>query len=837
MKLSGILVVLSSVFRVCHAESAYELLEDIKNQQDLSGVKYMYEIPEHYEKPTGQFHQYFNHYKVKQEITSDSRNAGALKLQDNKTLYYNDEELNEYGFIDFDLPLGELRQIDEDVFDQVITPEYTSLCKLESMAEEGDLDAIKIVADIHTMGLYDIQVDLQRAQSLYVELTKSSSREMQGYGHFMLAVFYSAGLFGKVEKDVAKGLIHYKFASDLGNIQAQMAMAHKYMFGINVTKDFDMAVYYFSLVSAQSTFASKQTDFHAPLVDKFNIRWSDVKDGVYGAFASQYLDSITYFEKFKDYEEIKKFTAHNAFSEEPVEDYTLGNDETLDAFSVMYFKTQKNYRGDYLHARDLESAFENAKLCVANGLKEPEVKLFYDEVMREQNSNYTSTPKDSTLGFLTAPEITPLTIFVGRCSQYLAHMYMNGEGGAEKNDKDAFFYAYLGRKMTYGQSFVNDLVIMLYNGIGTQNNTEMAIKTVHSTFKYASSRYLKALITITETGLDASSMALLTASAPYYSLAMRKMIELYESGTVPEITSETICKHFNSYFKLAENDYFDFRLPFYAFINAKANDITSNNMWTAMVGMAIASELGYETAQSSLGYILYPTNGEFGKRSFKDSEYAQTKIYTAKRYLEAISYFEQSAIHTNRDSINILGDMYYNGLHRGVPKDDPLWGEELWKYLLPVSKLNETSDTLIFKLITKLWDTKSKIPKLTSSDFQDSTTIIPRDIDRAIAQYHEASSTGSHMGSFNIGWAYEYGIGVVQDLHLAKRYYDLALTRSTEAYVPVKIAVLRIKFKAMLWNWIGFDGRGVKELRLDKKTWSDRLQFLKRWFTDDPKNT
>jgi TPR repeat protein len=45
---------------------------------------------------------------------------------------------------------------------------------------------------------------------------------------------------------------------------------------------------------------------------------------------------------------------------------------------------------------------------------------------------------------------------------------------------------------------------------------------------------------------------------------------------------------------------------------------------------------------------------------------------------------------------------------------------------------------------------------------------------------------------FNLGYMYERGLGLPRDLHLAKRYYDLALEAAPEAWLPVQLARLQL---------------------------------------------
>ena len=48
---------------------------------------------------------------------------------------------------------------------------------------------------------------------------------------------------------------------------------------------------------------------------------------------------------------------------------------------------------------------------------------------------------------------------------------------------------------------------------------------------------------------------------------------------------------------------------------------------------------------------------------------------------------------------------------------------------------------------------------------------------------------------------HENGVAVAQDFHMAKRYYDLALETNAEAYLPVKLSLLKLRARSY-WNSI-----------------------------------
>lgn len=842
-------------------ENAHAALQKLKEESQIVD-KYRYEIPSLDSlKDYTFFHEYFNSYKIAND-TENIENGFLIEIENVTTIFMDMNELENYGKTDFDLPLGELPQVDHDVFDQVNTNLSSNQLSAYQylLSQHGDIDSLRILADIHTFGFYDIPVNLNFSQECYLKIIELDNDDMKTKSHanFMLAVFYSTGLFGKVERDVAKGLIHYRLSADDGNIQSQMALAYKYMFGINVSEDADLALYYFSMIKQKvedylqdfkTVIPNRESNDPTGKLDlifahnfnKFNLRWSDLVDKLYGTEVSQAVDTIRYFETFKDYEQLKRYTISGSFTDDESEDFSLGDDKVLDAYSMLYFGTQKNYNGDYLHARNYKKAFEFANICVSNGILEPEIDSIFKQFLNEQNQKTSTLQSESTFNFqFSLDSSSPLEIFIGRCSQYLGHMYLRGEG-TEINYEKAYFYTSLGKKLTSTLSFINDYSLMKYYGLGAEQNVEDAIKIFKSNHEYASSTYYYAISQIEEAAkaraftdpdlVGPNLLPFLTSSASYTMLGKRKILEWFENGQT-DIKNDKIVGYYNSYLKLFDFLIFDFRIPFFGFINSnESNLLTSNNLWASLVGMAIGSELGYENSQSSLGSILYPTIGKFESRKVRESN---SHIYTVRRYHEAIEYFKLSALHSNPDSINFLGDLYYNGLYNSTNNNnDPLWDKSWIKYVLPVSyndddKIDVSTNNFILSSISILIN-KVKAMLNYKESIQPSVPLVPRDLSKSISYYRDSSSKGSHLGSFNIGWSYEFGIGVSQDLHLAKRYYDLASTRSNAGYLSVKIAIIRIKLKAILWNLLGYNGRGAKELKLDNKTWRQRITILIGW--------
>lgn len=840
----------------------HDVLEQFKEEYRIkNSVQYDYQVPSEAEiKRDTFFHDYFPYYKTASPKMKNENNSGyMLEIPDSESIFLDYEDIDLYGKIDFKFPYGPLK-LDHSIVNKTVNEHIDELNNLIEI--ENNSEAARILADINLFGLYNTPVDVKQAEALYLRIVNelpNVSAEIEGHAHFMLGVIYSTGVFGNFEKDPAKGLIHYRFAADLNNIQAQMTLAHKYMFAVNVVENYSEAIYYFSLIKERiegkigssmlnvqktpSTIVEEMIFSYN--LNKFDVSWCDFEDGIFGP-ATQALDTLRYFETFDDYEKIKQMGTGSLGDD----DYVADEDETLNAYSLLYFETQKHYNGDYLNARNYDMAFKFANLCVSNGLLEPDVAQSLKNV--EKLNQAKEEFKDSSSGFKFeisfGEDLSPLDLFVGRCAQYLGHMYLRGEG-TEVNYDLAKHYIDIGKNLAGNKPFLSDNGIINYYGLGMEADKKKALEIYEDGIKYASPRYYKALHLIDEfeTQLKTENpdiipekiITMLSTASPYNMLAKRKLIQLYEEGRYTT-EEKSISGVYNSYVKLLDHLYFDFKLPFYSFINSKPEN-DDNKIWTGLVSLAIASEIGYANAQQSLGVILWPTLGKFASKKYRYSDDIYSTVFTAQRFKEAISYLEISAKHYNRDSINYLGDLYYNGLYPSYTEQiqtDPLYNRPWWQYVLPLSSVEEEEKSWLLPKLISLFETIDKIIsplKLTlrsigllrnSSTYTNEIAIVPRDVKKAISYYYDASTLGSHLGSYNVGWAYEFGIGVAQDLNLAKRYYELSLERSNLGYLAVKFAILRLELKAYVWSLIGCDGRGIREINHDGKTWKERFTMI-----------
>ncbi|KAI0251144.1 hypothetical protein BJV78DRAFT_1282662 [Lactifluus subvellereus] len=166
----------------------------------------------------------------------------------------------------------------------------------------------------------------------------------------------------------------------------------------------------------------------------------------------------------------------------------------------------------------------------------------------------------------------------------------------------------------------------------------------------------------------------------------------------------------------------------------------------AMLRWWIAAERGFEIGQNNLAFVLDQDKSMFRRTSFANFFPSND---TARL---ALTQWTRSAAQNNVDALVKVGDYYYHGL--GVP-DEP---ENV------------------------RWE-------------------------KAAGYYQSAADTQvSALAMWNLGWMYEHGYGVLQDFHLAKRHYDIALETNVEAYLPVTLSLFRLHARSIWRTLTGREG-------------------------------
>jgi len=178
------------------------------------------------------------------------------------------------------------------------------------------------------------------------------------------------------------------------------------------------------------------------------------------------------------------------------------------------------------------------------------------------------------------------------------------------------------------------------------------------------------------------------------------------------------------------------------------------NTRKALIGYMMAAEQGSENAQANVAWLLDHTKPRWSPltllSSFRDQ--AKTALGDAAT---ALIYWTRSAKQHNVDSIVKMGDFYLSGIGTYFSAENA------------------------------------------AACYQSATETLPP----------------SAQAMWNLGWMHENGLGINQDFHLAKRYYDQALDTNKEAYLPVQLSLWKLRWRSW-WNHV--TGGGVNGIEDDE---------------------
>jgi SEL1 protein len=186
----------------------------------------------------------------------------------------------------------------------------------------------------------------------------------------------------------------------------------------------------------------------------------------------------------------------------------------------------------------------------------------------------------------------------------------------------------------------------------------------------------------------------------------------------------------------------------------------------AIIRYLMAAEQGSENAQANVAWLLDHSKPRWSPIAWLSSIQQSAKAAIGDAVV-ALIYWTRSAKQNNFDSLVKMGDYYLAGLGTAVSPEN------------------------------------------------------------AAACYQAAAETlQSAQAMWNLGWMHENGVGIDQDFHLAKRFYDQALETNKEAYLPVKLSLWKLRWRSW-WNGITRGGvHGIEEDEQERKrrTFAEWLQ-------------
>ncbi|KAI0160823.1 hypothetical protein GGR57DRAFT_456355 [Xylariaceae sp. FL1272] len=191
----------------------------------------------------------------------------------------------------------------------------------------------------------------------------------------------------------------------------------------------------------------------------------------------------------------------------------------------------------------------------------------------------------------------------------------------------------------------------------------------------------------------------------------------------------------------------------------------------AFLDYVMAAEQGYEKAQNNVAFLLDPTHSVFTIPSWLKRHAAKPKLLQNSAL--ALIYWTRSAIQSNIDSLVKMGDYYLAGI-----------GTEA------------------------AFEKAAQCYAGASEHFQSAQAL------------------------YNLGWMHENGVGLTQDFHLAKRYYDQAKETNEEAYLPVTLSLYKLRARSAWNTFTRGKVNSIHDEPSQKKDWS-LTEWLANFLRDE----
>lgn len=369
---------------------------------------------------------------------------------------------------------------------------------------------------------------------------------------------------------------------------------------------------------------------------------------------------------------------------------------------------------------------------------------------------------------------------------YIGIAYLRGEGADQDFEKAKMWFL---RGVALGESISqNGYGLMHLSGLGS---VQKDLTKAEELFKAAADNENRAAQI--NLGKVLAAKGDMTAAGRLFEAAARSgrieafyyLAQFHEHG----IGRERNCAMATQYYKIVSESV----ETLHSTIPYGIEAYQQGNMEDAIISNIIAAESGYEVGQINVAFLLDKHSRVFSARSiirhglhpllekfrslfpyFQVAESGINSQPSSELSDElALRYYSRSATQQNFEALVKAGDFHLQG-----------YG----------TALNEEK-------AVELWSAAAE------------TRMVP-------------------LALWNLGWSYENGIGVEQDYHLAKRYYDACLETDKRAYLPVSLSLLKLRARSA-WNTV--TGGSVNSIRdedakLAEASWSSIFTGLKHFW-------
>ncbi|KAJ3037669.1 ERAD-associated protein [Rhizophlyctis rosea] len=550
-----------------------------------------------------------------------------------------------------------------------------------------------------------------------------------------VGMMYATGV--GVPRNYARALVYTSFAAANGDTFAEQALGYWHANGVGTPKHCEDAAWYYGRVAEKAFNKWKSGPPGGLTMPIARIRLPDEEGGVYGHGASGSGDPSV---------------------RNPVQQTSASPEDILQYYKI-----------------EADAGKAMAQLLVGQLYYQgtPTIKQNYALAMKYFYAAAQQYPSP-TGADLSASVVQAASTAAG----YLGIMYWRGEG-VEVDEKTARQWFERGAKGDNPMS-LNNLGRMSLLGAGglPKDKTKAA-----EYFKAAIQRdSADALYNLGELFLEqpfAADVKIQQEAITYLNKAankdhigaMYKIGDMHVKGNVVDGTCAT-----GLVFLKRVSEKGDWEDPTLRDAEAAFNE---GDMEGAFLRYLFAAERGVELAQTNGAWLI--DKGLFDPKT--------SKLFAPDQdpYEPALVLWSRAANQGNVDARVKLGDYWYYGVGTGQRSLEG--ADEVKKESSSSTPAPEGQGTPLHLEDVLTWiKVRSRPPSSGAPDYA-----------KAASHYQVAADMlYSAVAMWNLGWMHECGIGVSQDFHLAKRWYDLAATTNPEGYVPVKLSLARLAVK---WIW------------------------------------
>ncbi|KAJ3158798.1 ERAD-associated protein [Geranomyces michiganensis] len=649
---------------------------------------------------------------------------------------------------------------------------------LKRLGDKGIMEAHELLGDMFLYGRYAHPRNASIALAHYLRPAQAGRPSSQR----MVGLLYATGL-GVDERDYAKALLYLSFAAVGDDTVAEQALGYWHVKGIATHANCEEAAYYYQNVARKAVErykAGPPGGLHMPLPKQ---RLPEQEGGIYGFGASGPGDP-----NLRQGHGVNQ-GGGGALSTEDVLQYYRLQADAGDAVSQLLVG-QLFYLGSYNVKRNYYRALEYFRRAASQYPDRAALEAAAASSQQgdggggEDNNNIPQAVKQTATA-------------AAQAMHYLGLMHWRGEG-VEANEEIAARWFERGKAES--AACLYSLAIMALDGPKKNPSLGLALLKQAATREPPSP---EAQARLGEYHLSLGTPHEIPNAMKWFNAAWRRgnIVASYHLGNM-YLTGAGMgspnCHFAVTLFKsVAEKG--DWHSPV---VHAAQDLMRAGDVEGAFLHYILAAEQGYEVAQTNAAWML-----DRGMYKIRKSNLLKR---SRDQHETALYLWNRAANQGNVDARVKMGDYHFYGLGTGpvAPPPSATTGVASGSAEQEQDRVKRTEegqgavgggdggDEILEKTDTTA----------AGSDARDAAAsavaAVKGDPARAAVYYLVAAeSEYSSIAMWNVGWMYEVGVGVEQDYHLAKRFYDRCLELNPEAYLPVHLALAKLRAK-MAWNYL-----------------------------------